>query len=77
MQFISRYDKEIQFLLCVIDIYSDCAWEFPLKGKNCITIVNAFQKRLDKSSRKARKIWVDKGMKFVTDQLNHGCKIMI
>ena len=48
MQFISRYDKEIQFLLCVIDIYSNCAWDFPLKGKNRITIVNAFQKRLDK-----------------------------
>ena len=77
MQFISTYDKGIQFLSCVIDIYSNCTWDFPLKGKNRITIANAFQKSLEKSYRKARKTWVDKCMKFIIDQLNRGCKIMI
>ena len=34
------------------------------KDKKGISIVNAFQKILDKSGRKPNKIWVDKGNKF-------------
>ena len=33
MQLLSRYNKEIRFLLCVIDIFSKYAWVVPLKGK--------------------------------------------
>ena len=50
MQLISKYNKEFPFLLCVIDIYSKYAWVAPLKGKNDISITNAFQKILDKSN---------------------------
>ena len=38
-------------LLCVIDIYSKCAWVVPLKDKKGITITNAFQKILDESKQ--------------------------
>ena len=31
MQLSSRYNKGIRFLLCVIDIFSKCAWVVPLK----------------------------------------------
>ena len=47
MQLISKFNKEFRFLLCVIDIFSKYAWLVPLKDKNVITIVNAFQKVLD------------------------------
>ena len=43
MQFISKFDKGFRFLLCVIDIFSKCAWAVPLKDKNGVSIVNAFQ----------------------------------
>ena len=41
-----KFNKGFRFLLCVIDIYSKCAWVFPLKDKKGITITNAFQKTL-------------------------------
>ena len=42
MQLISKFNIGIQFLVCVIDIFSKYAWVDPLKGKNGITITNAF-----------------------------------
>ena len=64
MQLISKFYKEIRFLLCVSDIYSKYAWAIPLKDKEGVTIVNAFQKILDDSKRKPNKIWIDKGSEF-------------
>ena len=61
MQLISKFNKGFRFLLCVIDIFSKYAWVVPLKDKEGIIIVNAFQKILDKSGPKPNKIWVDKG----------------
>ena len=64
MQLISKSNKIIKFLLSVIDIFSKYAWVFPLKDKKGETIVNAFQKVLDKPKRKPNRIWVDKGSEF-------------
>ena len=64
MQLLSKYNKGIRFLLCVIDIFSKYAWVVPLKDKEGISIVKAFQSILKQSSRKPNKIWVDKGSKF-------------
>ena len=61
MQFISKFDKGFRFLLCVIYIFSKYAWVASLKDKKGVSIVNAFQKILDKSARKPKKIWVYKG----------------
>ena len=35
-----------------------------MKDNTCITITNAFQKKLKESTRKSNKIWVDKGSEF-------------
>ena len=59
MQLISKYNKRIRFLLCVIDLFSKCAWVIPIKNKKGVSIVNAFQKNLENSKRKRSKIWVD------------------
>ena len=65
MQLLSRYNKGIRFLLCVIDIFSKYVWIVPLKDKKGISIVKAFQIILKQSnSRKPNKIWVDKGPEF-------------
>ena len=71
MQLLSRCNKGIRFLLCVIDIFSKYAWVIPLKDKKGISIVKAFQSILKQSNRRAKgtsaqhvkpnKIWVDKG----------------
>ena len=44
MELISKFNKRIPFLSCVIDISSKYTWVVPFKDKNCITITNAFQK---------------------------------
>ena len=64
MQLISKFNKGIRFLLCIIDIFSKYAWVFPLKDKKGVTIVNAFQKIIDDSKRKPNKIWLIKEVNF-------------
>ena len=64
MQLLSKYNKGIRFLLCVIDIFSKYARVVPLKDKKGIIIVKAFQIILKQSNRKPNKIWVDKGSEF-------------
>ena len=69
MQLLSKFNKGIKFLLCVIDIFSKYAFVL-LKDKKGVSIVNAFQSILDKSRRKPYKIWVDQGSEFY----NHNFK---
>ena len=76
MQLLSKYNKGIRFLLCVIDIFSKYPWVVPLKDKKGISIVKAFQIILKQSNSRQRakgtsakhlkpnKIWVDKGSEF-------------
>ena len=43
MQLISKHNKGIRYLLCVIDLFSKYAWAVPLKDEKGLSIVNAFQ----------------------------------
>ena len=72
MQLTSKFNKGFRFLLCVIDIFSKYAWVVPLKDKKGVSIVDAFQKILDKSRRKPNKIWVDKGSEFYNNSFKNG-----
>ena len=74
MQLISKFNKGFRFLLCVIDIFSKYAWVIPLKDKNGISIVIAFQKVLDKSGDEPNKIWVNKGSKFYSNSFKKWLK---
>ena len=69
MQWISKYNKGVRYLLCAIDLFSKYAWVVPLKDKKRVTIVNAFQRILDSSKRKPKKIWVDQGSEFCNNFL--------
>ena len=60
MQSLSRYNKEIRYLSCAIDLFSKYAWGVPIKGAS---IVNAFKKIISEG-RKPNKIWVDQGSEF-------------
>ena len=74
MKLLSKFNKGICFLLCVIDIYSKYAWVIPLKDKKFITITNAFQKILNESNRNAlySRYGYIKAVNFTIDQWNHG-----
>ena len=56
MQSLIKYNKEIKYLLCAIDLFSKYAWVVPLKDKKGVSIVDAFQKKLKESNRKPSKI---------------------
>ena len=43
MQLISKYNKGIRVLFCIIDPFNKCSWTASLKDKKGVTIVNAFQ----------------------------------
>ena len=82
MQLLSKYNKGIRFLLCVIDIFSKYAWVVPLKDKKGISIVKAFQSILKQSNRKPNKVWVDKGSEFYNAYFkkwlrNNGCETIV
>ena len=72
MKLIIKLNKGFRFSLCFIDIFSKYACVVPLKDKKGISIVNAFQKILDKSGRKLNKIWVDKGGDFYNNSFKNG-----
>ena len=64
MQSLSRKNKGIKYLLCVIDLYSKYAFVIPLKDKKGISIVHAFNEIIKQSGKKTNKIWVDQGSEF-------------
>ena len=39
MQLISKYNKRIRYLLCVIELFSKYTWVVPLKGKKGVTLL--------------------------------------
>ena len=75
MQSLSKCNKRIKYLLCVIDLFSRYAWVIHLKDKKRVSIVNAFRKILDISNRKPNKIWVDQGSEFYNNYFKDFLKI--
>ena len=55
MQLISKFNKRILFLLCVIDIFSKYTWVISLKDRKSITVTDSFQKILHESKCKPNK----------------------
>ena len=64
MQLISKYNKGIKYLFCVIDLFGKYAWVLPLKDKKGASILNS-------SIRKPNKIWVDQGSEFYNNIFNN------
>ena len=60
---ISKFNKDIKYLLCVIDLFSRFAWVIGLKIKKGDSIAEGFKKILS-FGRKQNKIWVDHGSEF-------------
>ena len=64
MQLLSRQNKGIKYLLCVIDLFSKYAFVVPLKDKKGASVVKGFEKIVSESGRQPNKIWVDQGSEF-------------
>ena len=64
MKLLSSKNKNVKYLLCVIDFFTKYAWIKPLKDKKCKTVFNAFIEILNESNRKPNKLWVGQGKEF-------------
>ena len=72
MQLLSKYNKEIRYLLCAIDLFSKYAFVVPLKDKKSVTITNAFQSAMDKLKKSQIKYGLIKAVNFITLILKNG-----
>ena len=61
---LSSKNKNVKYLLCVIDVFTKYAWVKPLKDKKGKTVLNTFIEIVNESNCKPNKLWVDQGRKF-------------
>ena len=55
MESLSSKNKNVKYLLCVIDVFTKYAWVKLLKNKNGKIVLNVFIKIVNESSRKPNK----------------------
>ena len=58
---VSFKNKNVKYLLCIIDVFTKYARFKPLKDKKGKTILNAFIEIVNESNRKPIKLWIDQG----------------
>ena len=66
MQSLSKYNKEIKYLLCVIDLFSKYAWVIPINDKKGTSIANAFKKIISKKGSQIKYVLI-KVVNFITN----------
>ena len=64
MESLSSKNKNVQYLLCVIDAFTKYAWVKSLKYKKGTTVLNIFTEVVNESNRKSNKVLVDQGREF-------------
>ena len=64
MESLYSKNKNIEYLLCIIDVFTKYALVKSLKDKKCKTVVNIFIEIVNESNRKPNKCWVDQGKKL-------------
>ena len=64
MESLCSKNKNVKYLLCVIDVFTKHASIKALKDKKDKTVLNAFVKIVNDPNRKPNKLWVDQGTEF-------------
>ena len=62
MQAFSKFNRDVKYLLAVIDVFSKYGWLIPLKNKTGKSVASALKTIF--KERKPEKMWVDKGKEF-------------
>ena len=61
MKSLSSKNKNVKYLLCVIDVFINYTWVKPLKDEKGKIVLNAFMEILNESNRKLNNLCVDQG----------------
>ena len=64
MESLFSKNKNVKYLLCVIDVSTKYAWVKPLRNEKGKTVLNAFIEIVNESNCKPNKLWVDQGREF-------------
>ena len=70
MESFSSKNKNVKYLLCVIDVFIfKYTMVKPLKDKEGKTVVNTFIEIVNESNRKPNKLWVDQRKEFYNNRM--------
>ena len=61
---LSSKNKNVDYLLCAIDIFTKYAWLKSLKSKTSKAVLNDDMEIVNEADCKPNKIWVDQGREF-------------
>ena len=61
---LSYFNHGVEYLLCVIHVFTKYAWVKSLTNKKAKTILDGFNEIVNKSKRKSSKLWIDQGREF-------------
>ena len=64
MALLSSFNRGVQYLLCMTDVFTKYTWVAPLMHKKAKTILHGFAEILSKSKTKANRLWVDRRREF-------------
>ena len=56
MRPLSSFNRDVNYLLCVIDVFTKYAWVMPFKDKSAKKVLHGFIEILNESNRKPKKI---------------------
>ena len=69
MESLHYKNKNVKYLLSVIDVFTRYAWVKTLKDKKGKIVLNAFIEIANESNRKLNKLWVDQGREFYNKRM--------
>ena len=61
---MSSKNKNIKYLLCIIDVFAKYAWAKPLREKKTKAVLNAIIEIVNESNRRPKKLWIDQRREF-------------
>ena len=61
-----KWNKDIKYLLMVIDVFSKYVWIKPLRDRKTESVSKAFDEIFETSKRKPKVLWTDKGSEFIS-----------
>ena len=64
MESVYFKNKNVDYSLCVIDVFTKYTWVKPIKDEKGRTVANGFIKIVHESHRKPTKLWLDLRREF-------------
>ena len=66
---LSSLNWSVEYLECVIDVFTINGWVKPLKDKKAKTVLHDFNKKANESKCKPNKLWADQRKEFYNSLL--------